>query len=103
MQTRKWKQANSCATCTARPTITFKIFHLSFFLVRIQWTHTRSVSTVCSDVKVLAENISDGYRHRAKSGTEGDEEVLLRRNITYRSQLGYSATGHLKFKWLNQY
>jgi len=63
----------------------------------------RSVPTVCSDVKVLAQNISNGYRHRANSGTDGDEEVLLRRNITYRSQLRLYATGRLNFKWLNQY
>jgi hypothetical protein len=59
----------------------FQHIHLSFFHVRVQWTHMRSAATpkghYCSDVILLAVNSSYGYRHGAKSGNNGEEEDLL--------------------------
>jgi len=56
----------------------------------------------CSDVIQLAVNISEDYRQGAKSGNNGEKEVVPRRNIAYRLRLGYCSNGHLKFEWLNQ-
>ena len=52
----------------------------SFFLVRVHCTHVGPVSIgsghYCSDVILLAVNISDDYRHVAKSGNNGEWEVF---------------------------